>query len=107
MPANSIPFKSFVPLDEIIAEVKGVMKNAKQVEREYLDIVTRFGSEFNLLAQASPEDLRQQIPKKIAEGIIRVRERNIEAIPGFDGEYGKIKIFGEEEKQEKEQLTLF
>ena len=107
VPGNNIPFRSFVPLDEIIAEAKGVMKNSKQVEREYLDLVSQFGSEFRILAQLNSEELRQNLPKKIAQGIERVRNRNIEAIAGFDGEYGKIKIFGEEEKKEKEQLTLF
>jgi uncharacterized protein (TIGR00375 family) len=107
IPKNAIGYKSLVPLDEIIAEAKGVNKNSKAVEREYLDLVRCFGSEFNLLVNLEEEEIFAKLPERIALGIKRVREKRLKILPGFDGEYGIIKIFDEEEKKEKEQLTLF
>jgi uncharacterized protein (TIGR00375 family) len=107
IPKRAVPFKSFVPLDEIIAEAKGVGKATKQVGQAYMSLISSFGSEFNILVNLEESELFSKVPERIAEGIKRVRERKLEILPGFDGEYGTIKIFGEEERQEKEQLTLF
>ncbi len=101
-----IPFKSLIPLREIVSEVKNVGVNSRAVENEYKSIVGRFKSEFNVLVKAKEEELRRFLPYKIAEGIMRVRRRQVEICPGYDGEYGKIKIFKEKEKEE-EQLSLF
>jgi DNA helicase-2/ATP-dependent DNA helicase PcrA len=45
---------------------------------------------------------------EIAEGVIRVREGKVIIEPGYDGVYGKIRIFSKEEKKElSKQATLF
>jgi uncharacterized protein (TIGR00375 family) len=108
IPASAIDYKSLVPLAEIIAEVKGVDKKSKAVEKEYLRLITEFGSEFNLLIDVKQDDLLAHVSPKLAEGIIRMRNRQVKIDPGFDGEYGKVKIFDSEEDQKEEsQLTLF
>ncbi|MBN3041171.1 MAG: DNA helicase UvrD [Candidatus Omnitrophica bacterium] len=109
-PDNAVGFKSLVPLDEIIAEAKGLGKQSKAVSTQYLDSVYNAGSEFNIMVKMSLEELFSRLPERIAEGIKRVRDKNIEMIPGHDGEYGVIKIFKDEKKEEKpqdQQLTLF
>ena len=109
-PANAIPYKNLIPLDEIIAEAKGMAKGTKAVEAEYRMAISRFGSEFEILLRAKEEDLLKGLPKRIAEGVLRVRKGQVEVQPGFDGEYGKISTFSDEEKQAKggeEQLSLF
>jgi len=107
IPDNAVSYKSLIPLDEIIAEAKGVKKGAKQVEEEYMRMVSEFGSEFNILINLEEGELFSKMPSKIAEGIKRVRDKKIGILPGFDGEYGEIKIFDEGKDKEKDQLTLF
>ena len=107
IPENTIGYKSRVSLDEIIAETKGVGKQSKAVEREYLDIVYANGPEFNILNKMSIDELFTKLPEKVAEGIKKVRDKDIEVIPGHDGEYGIIKIFKKEKERGEGQLKLF
>jgi uncharacterized protein (TIGR00375 family) len=106
VPEDAIPFKSMIPLGQIIADARGVGEQSVAVEREYMSLVNKCGSEFNILLKMSEGDLRAQLPEKIAEGVIRVRGGKVDILAGYDGEYGKIKIFDKEETREK-QLTLF
>jgi len=108
-PDNAIPFKSFIPFDEIIADAKGVGKGSVSVERDYLSMVAKFGTEFEILMRAPKEDLIKSLPPKVAEGVLRVREGKVSIDAGFDGEYGKIAIFkdGGKGSTNEEQLNLF
>jgi len=109
VPTNSIPYKNLIPLQEIIAEAKGVAPASVSVKRDYHSLVAKFGTEFDILLKAYEEELRRGLPVRVAEGVLRVRKGKVNIKPGFDGEYGKISIFGEEDKQEKseQQLSLF
>jgi hypothetical protein len=46
VPKNAIPSIHLIPLEEIIADALGVGTNASSVEKEYLQLVERGGSEF-------------------------------------------------------------
>ena len=70
--------------------------------------VKTFGSEFAVLIDAPDSSIRGGAPPEIAEGILRVRAGRVSIDPGFDGEYGKIKIFEDGERQEAaKQTALF
>lgn len=107
-PEGAIPFKSLVPLEEIIADVIGRGVGTKEVDKKYRNLIEKFDSEFNIIIDASEEELKKATLPEIAEGIIRVREGKVFKQAGYDGVYGKIKIFGqEEEKKLSKQETLF
>jgi len=98
-PENAISFKSLIPLEEIIAEVLGVGVGTKGVEKEYRDLIEKFGSELGILLDVSISDLKSATLPEISEGISRVREGKVNIEPGYDGAYGKIRIFSEGEKK--------
>jgi uncharacterized protein (TIGR00375 family) len=107
-PAHAIPFQRLVPLDQIIAEVRGVGVNSKAVEEEYLHIVQRLAPELEILLDWPEDRLRKELSPKVAEGILRVRQGDVEILPGYDGEYGQVHLFKKEEGVSAEkQLTLF
>lgn len=109
-PENAVPYKNLVPLEEIIGDAYGVGAGTKTVLEKYQTIVNAFGSEFNSLLDAKIEDIAQVAGGKIAEGVKRVREGKLDIRPGYDGEYGKIFIFKDEEKSktaEEKQGSLF
>lgn len=108
-PENAIPFKNLIPLEEIIADAKGVGKASIAVERDYRACLAKFGTEFEILMRASKQDLLKGLPPKVAEGVLRVREGKVDIQAGYDGEYGIISIFGNERASQKneEQLSLF
>jgi PHP family Zn ribbon phosphoesterase len=92
-----------VPLREIIAASFGVGIQSKKVNIEYHRLINKVGSEFNILLD---NDL-SKIPNRIAEGVRNVRAGNIHIDPGYDGIYGKVHIYKDENIKEKNQQTLF
>jgi len=91
-------FVSAIPLAEIIAEKEGVGVNSVRVAREYMNLVKAAGSEFSLLLDMNEADLTRVAGAKIAGAIMSVRKGRVSITPGFDGQFGKIRIFGEAEK---------
>ncbi len=108
VPENAIPYKSLVPLQEIIAEAISQTPGTKEVMKEYHNLINQFQNEFNVLLNVKEEDLKSQTLPEIAEGIIRVREGEVNIEPGYDGVFGKVRIFQETEVQKySAQKTLF
>ncbi|MBZ9578572.1 DNA helicase UvrD [Patescibacteria group bacterium] len=107
-PEKVIPFKSLVPLNEIIAESLGVNTGTKQGEIEYKNLIKNFGNELKILLEVPRKDLEAATLPEIAEGVIRVREGKVYITPGFDGVFGKIRIFSRgEQRVLSKQGTLF
>jgi len=100
-------FKNLIPLVEIIADALKVGVNTVTVEKEYNKLIKAFGTEFNALLDIPSKDLTKHAPPKIATGIIKVREGKVKVLPGYDGVYGKVHIYGEEDEDAKKQMTFF
>jgi len=111
IPSNSIPSIHLIPLEEIIAESLGVGVGTKAVDGEYERLIQGGGSEFAIILDLPPEELKRIASPKVLEGIIRMRQGKIHIAPGHDGVYGKISIFSPEDRGEREisqeQMSLF
>jgi uncharacterized protein (TIGR00375 family) len=114
VPPNAIPYKNLVPLEEIIAAALGVGRDTVAVQTKYESLVKNLGGEFNVLLASTIEDIKQFSDERIATGVDKMRRRDITVLPGYDGVFGTIKIFSDDEKEiaihEKangEQMSLF
>jgi len=102
-----IPYRNLIPLGEIIAEAFDVGENTKQVKKEYEKLIKTFGNELKILMEISESELKSVADPRVAESIKRVREGKVKIRPGYDGEYGEIKIFTDEEREKlKNQGSL-
>lgn len=107
VPAQAVPFVSLVGLGKIIAEALNVKsRQSVKVIKEYEKLIKDGGSEFNVLLNLNPPDLKKITLPEIAEGIRRVRDKELKIEPGFDGQYGRVTIFSPEEKKERQERLL-
>jgi len=87
------PFESLMPLPEVIGASVGRGPTGVKVQREYQRLLAELGPEFEILRNIPPEDIRRAAGDRVAEGIQRLRNGQVECVPGFDGEYGVIRLF--------------
>ena len=100
-PKDAIPYKSLVPLRELIGEVLGVGPSSKKVDIEYQKLIKSCGPELEILLEMPIEKLKEKTLPDIVKAIDLMRQGKVQAVPGYDGVYGKIKVFGEEIKSKK------
>ena len=89
------PFKSLVPLQQILSEGLGYGPSTKKVQTAYTDLVSRFGSELAVLIEVGPSEIAEVCGERVAASVARVRKGKITIDPGYDGVYGQVRIWGE------------
>lgn len=102
------PYSNLFPLSEIIAEARGVGKQSKQVDAVFRQMLEKLGPELRILMDLPLRDIQAAGGDVVAEGVNRMRAGKVSVAAGYDGEYGTIHIFTDEERKSIEgQLTLF
>lgn len=96
--AAKIPFRNIVPLEELISETLGVGVASKKVAMLYEQMVAK-ASEFEILLNIPTEDIVHISSAAVAETITRMRSGSMNIIPGYDGVFGKIQVYGEHENK--------
>ncbi len=91
-PETSGKVYSLVPLQEILSEIMQKGITSKSVAREYENLINTFGSELAIL-QSIPIDEITKHSTLLGEGISRLRQGKVIKQAGYDGEYGRIKLF--------------
>ena len=82
-----------------------------KVWKEFNNLISAFGSEFNVLLRTKKEDLARIVSEDLVNAIINNRNGKIEVMPGYDGEYGvpvlSKKIEGIKIKSKQSDLSNF
>ncbi|NQW17019.1 MAG: DNA helicase UvrD [Chloroflexi bacterium] len=86
------PFRRMVRLNDVLSEAFGVGPNTKTVGRTADALIAELGSEFDVLLSASVSDITAASSERVAAAISAVRRGDVDISPGFDGEYGAVKI---------------
>jgi uncharacterized protein (TIGR00375 family) len=118
-PPRAIPFKSVIPLEEIIAETLNVGVQSKRVFDMYEKMVDVVGEglkpsptgdtdaygELSILLDLTQDQIAKISSPEIAQAILRVREGKVSLEGGYDGVFGKIHIYSDEEKEKLSNKT--
>jgi uncharacterized protein (TIGR00375 family) len=91
-PPSAPKVYSLIPLPEILSELLSVGPSSKRVMQEYARTIARFGSEFDLLINASIDEIGSW-SLLLGEAVRRMRSGQVIRQPGYDGEFGVIRLF--------------
>jgi uncharacterized protein (TIGR00375 family) len=108
-PDGALGFTSLIELDKLIAQAQGVKGRAtKAVHEQYWQLVSEGHGELPLLLDTPLAKLESLTTERVVEAIKRLRLGQIaELIPGYDGEYGTVHLFGPDERLTSPQSALF
>jgi len=106
LPKNSVPYKSIVPLQEIIAESLGVASTSSvKVQAMYEKMISEVGNEFHILLDCPISLITVSSTPSISQAIERMRLGQVNITSGYDGVFGKVKIFTAAEKALRKKLS--
>jgi DNA helicase-2/ATP-dependent DNA helicase PcrA len=86
-----------VPLASILSEIMGVGPTSKRVQRTYLELLARLGPELTILTESPLEAIARRGSPLLVQAVERLREGRVIRQGGYDGEYGRVRLFEEHE----------
>ncbi|MBI1969250.1 DNA helicase UvrD [Candidatus Woesearchaeota archaeon] len=104
-PKHAKPFKTLIPLTELLAQLFNAGIATKRVLAEYFKIVEAFGNELRVLLEASSQELRKVTQEPIVDVILQNREGKVPIKGGYDGVYGVPLVIPIEDKTAIERKT--
>ncbi|MFH1898074.1 MAG: endonuclease Q family protein [Candidatus Desantisbacteria bacterium] len=93
MPQGAKPYYSIIPLVEILSEIYGCGVKSKKVQKIYHDTLAAIGPELQILMDIPLEDISHKHSPLLAEAISQMRSGVVHIESGYDGEFGRVKVF--------------
>ena len=107
-PPGAAGFRNLIQLPQLVGEVLGVGPKSKGVGATVAAMVERLGPELEILERVPVEAITKVASPLVAEAVDRVRRGAVIREPGYDGEYGVLRVFGPEElRAPSSAATLF
>ncbi len=107
-PETAPPCRHIIPLPEILSEIFGKGPKTKTVHAPYMTVLNGLGPELDVLLKTPVEEIDRMGIPLLGEAIRRMRAENVHISPGYDGEYGRITLFTDDERDElRGQYSLF
>ncbi|MFI5959296.1 UvrD-helicase domain-containing protein [Cryptosporangium sp. NPDC051539] len=92
-PPGAANFRNLVPLPEVVGEIHSVGPRSKTVAREVDSLVAALGPELDILTEVPADQIAAVGGELLGEAIGRLRRGDVIRQPGYDGEYGVIRLF--------------
>jgi DNA helicase-2/ATP-dependent DNA helicase PcrA len=105
-PANALPHEYIIPLPEILGELLNCGTNTKAVQAAYHKLLKARGPELDILRNLDPDALADCGVDLLPEALRRLRRGQVTREPGYDGEYGRIRLFGDDDKAQVQEREL-
>ena len=100
-PSQAGDFKNLIPLPEIISEILDCGAASQAVAQNHEQLLAKLGPELEILNGLPLGEIGKSASPLVTEAISRMRQGKVIREAGFDGEYGKIKLFTEKELKAK------
>jgi len=95
-----LPYTSIIPLKEILSELHSVGSGSKFIAREYTGLIEALGPELDVLCTVPLGRISEKGGALLAEAVSRMRSRTVYIQEGFDGQYGTVTLFTDEERKQ-------
>ncbi len=86
-----------VPLSDLLSEIFGVGPRSKKIFTEYQSVIEKLGPELHVLCKSTLMEIEKKGSAVLAEAIRRMREKKVHIQPGYDGKYGRIRMYTDKE----------
>lgn len=100
------PYTRLLTLTDILAEIHRMGPKCKKVQESYSSLLSTLGPELKILLESSLEEIESAGLPLLAEAVRRMRAGKVDIRPGFDGEFGTVRLFTDEEINRKESLSI-
>lgn len=97
MPLSARPFFSLIPLAEILGEILRTGSASKRVKEAYARLTSRLGGELPLLLDSGLDEVRSVAGEVLALALARMRSGEVCKEPGYDGRFGRVRVFRDHE----------
>ena len=97
-PPGAKEFQKLISLGQVLGEVLGVGAASKRVREWSRKLLDRLGPELAVLGEVEEEAVAEVGPPLVEEALRRMRAGQVDARAGYDGEYGVIRVFSDEER---------
>jgi len=89
-PPGAPPFRSVIPLLDLIGCALRVGTVSKKAQALYFNLLQQIGSEFHILLQAPLDAISEASSATLARAIGEMRSGEVNIDPGYDGKYGTV-----------------